>query len=186
MSKDKIKEIAIQHFNRYGYEGTRMAKIAEEAGIRKQSLSYHYSSKKELLLELYAEAVQSEIEFVHHYFHRAGGWSWEDRLYNFLVEHKNRFLMHPNVNLMFVFSFIPPLEVNDYVLSQYRRYLAVLKGELTALFEEAGHPSPEECSVAYVTLLDGLDVQLVYETHQSYERTMAIAWSVFLAGIRHV
>ncbi|GJM73685.1 hypothetical protein HMSSN036_59010 [Paenibacillus macerans] len=68
MIREKIKEIAIQHFNRYGYEGTRMAQIAEETGIRKQSLSYHFSSKKELLLELYEEAVRNEIEFVRHYF----------------------------------------------------------------------------------------------------------------------
>ncbi|MBT2289550.1 TetR/AcrR family transcriptional regulator [Paenibacillus albidus] len=39
-------------FNRLGYEGTKMAQIAEEAGIRKQSIAYYYPTKKELLLEL--------------------------------------------------------------------------------------------------------------------------------------
>ncbi|MGG0791579.1 TetR family transcriptional regulator [Peribacillus simplex] len=39
MSKEKIKKIAIKHFNQYGYEGTKMAQIAEDAGMRKQPLS---------------------------------------------------------------------------------------------------------------------------------------------------
>ncbi|SDN25866.1 transcriptional regulator, TetR family [Bacillus sp. OK048] len=29
-----------KHFNQFGYEGTKIAQIAEDAGIRKQSLSY--------------------------------------------------------------------------------------------------------------------------------------------------
>lgn len=72
MSKDRIKEIAIQHFNRFGYEGVRMAQIAEDAGIRKQSLSYHFPTKKDLLVELYGEVVEEEISFVRRYFRYSG------------------------------------------------------------------------------------------------------------------
>lgn len=186
MSRDRIKEIAIQHFNRYGYEGTKMAQIAEEAGIRKQSLSYHFPSKEKMLLELYEEAVQNEIEFVRSYFQDHQSDIWHEQLYHFLIEHKNRFLTQPSVNLMFVFSFMTPLEVGDFILAQYRQYLAVLKTELNRIFHEAGQKSAEECTVAYVTLLDGLDVQLVYETRQSYDRTLAISWKVFLAGIQQL
>ncbi|MEC1290466.1 TetR/AcrR family transcriptional regulator [Bacillus mojavensis] len=37
-----------------------MARIAKELGIRKQSLSYHYSSKKDLLMEIYPENVEKK------------------------------------------------------------------------------------------------------------------------------
>ncbi|NGZ76482.1 TetR/AcrR family transcriptional regulator [Saccharibacillus alkalitolerans] len=187
MSREKIKEVAILHFNRYGYEGAKMSQIAEEAGIRKQSMAYHFSSKKELLTELYGEIVEEEIAFVRRYFAESADAAWEDRLHGFLVEHKNRFLTSPNVNLMFVFSFTTPIEVHDYVLTQYRRYLAALKEEATALFSAAavGSLPPEACTVAYVTMLDGLDVQLVYETKHAYEQTLSIVWNLFLTGIRH-
>ncbi|MBD8839211.1 MULTISPECIES: TetR/AcrR family transcriptional regulator [Paenibacillus] len=188
MSKKRIKEIAIQHFNRLGYEGTKMAQIAEEAGIRKQSLAYHYSSKKALLLELYEEVVQEEQQFVRQFFSDSvtQTHALDQQLYAFLHEHKNRFLTHPNVAFMYILSFITPLEVHDFVLAQYRTYLGTLKKELAAVFTR--HPdirlSPEEATVAFVTVMDGLDVQLVYETRQSYEQALAITWNVFWSGIQ--
>ncbi|GGN94700.1 TetR/AcrR family transcriptional regulator [Saccharibacillus kuerlensis] len=187
MSRESIKEAAVKLFNRHGYEGTKMVQIAEEAGIRKQSLAYHFSSKKDLLKELYREIVEEEIEFVRGYFGEDKAASWEGHLYGFLVEHKNRFLTSPNVHLMFVLSFTTPVEVHDFVIAEYRRYLTVLKEELTALFTGAkvGTFPPEECMVTFMTMLDGLDVQLVYETRQAYEQTLAIVWKVFLAGIGH-
>ncbi|WP_019909039.1 TetR/AcrR family transcriptional regulator [Paenibacillus sp. HW567] len=186
MSKDRIKEIAVQHFNRYGYEGVRMAQIAEDAGIRKQSLSYHFSTKKALLEELYEEVVEEEISFVRSYFVSRSGLAWEEQLYQFLVEHKNRFVAHPNVHFMFVISFLTPTEVNDFVVVQYQRYLAILREEVDLLFAQGQSTRipPEECTVAYMTLLDGLDVQLVYETLESYERALKIGWNVLLHGTR--
>jgi TetR/AcrR family transcriptional regulator, biofilm operon repressor len=184
LSKEKIKKIAINHFNQFGYEGTKMAQIAEEAGMRKQSLSYHYPTKKELLLEVYKEVVQEEQMFVHRYFENNMEESLEKQLYNFLTEHKNRFLTKPNVALMYSLSFITPLEVHDYVLSQFRLYLGTLKEVIgTSFAKHKGRLSPEECTIAFVTLLDGLDIQLVYETRQSYERAQQIAWNVFWVGI---
>ncbi|WP_315793365.1 TetR/AcrR family transcriptional regulator [Paenibacillus sp. BIC5C1] len=186
MSKRRIKEIAIQHFNRHGYEGTKMAQIAEETGIRKQSLAYHFPTKKALLIEIYEEVVQEEQQFVKQFFQKETAQPLEQQLHAFLIEHKNRFLTNPNVAFMYILSFITPLEVHDFVLAQYRSYLGTLKEELAEVF--ARHPdirlSPEEATLAFVTLMDGLDVQLVYETRQSYEQALAITWNVFWSGIQ--
>lgn len=190
MSKRRIKEIAIQHFNRFGYEGTKMAQIAEEAGIRKQSLAYHFASKKALLVEIYEEVVQEEQAFVRGFFSESTAEPLEQQLHSFLLEHKNRFLTHPNVAFMYILSFITPLEVHDFVLAQYRTYLGTLKEELAAVFarhqEMEIRLSPEEATLALVTLMDGLDVQLVYETRQSYEQALAITWNVFWSGIQRI
>lgn len=186
MSKDRIKEIAIQHFNRFGYEGVRMAQIAEDAGIRKQSLSYHFPTKKDLLVELYGEVVEEEISFVRRYFLTNEDMPWTERLYQFLLEHKERFLTQPNVHFMFVLSFLPPIELHEFAPFQYRRYLTVLKEEATSLFarDQAVRMPPDECTIAYMTLMDGLDVQLVYETAQTYDQALKIGWNALLHGIR--
>lgn len=38
-----------------------MARIAKELGIWKHSLSYHFSSKKDLLIVVYPEKVEEEV-----------------------------------------------------------------------------------------------------------------------------
>lgn len=185
MSKKKIKKIAINHFNQFGYDGTKMAQIAEEAGIRKQSLSYHYPTKKDLLMEVYKEVIDEEQSFVRQYFGEHKEKSLEKLLYDFLTEHKNRFLTEPNASFMYSLSFITPLDVNDFVLSQFRLYLATLKEVIGSCFTNHNFRlSPEECTIAFVTMLDGLDIQLVYETRQAYERVQRITWDIFWKGIQ--
>lgn len=185
MSKEKIKQVAVQHFNRYGYEGTRMAQIALDAGIRKQSLSYHFPGKKELFVELYKETVDEEILFVRSYLEAGSGAGWEERLYHFLHEHKNRFLLHPQVQMMFVVAFLTPPEVKDFILTEFKGYMSVLKEGATRLLaqEQALLMTSEECAIAFITLLDGLDVQLVYESSQKWERALDVGWRVFVRGI---
>ena len=109
----------------------------------------------------------------------------EHQLYNFLTEHKNRFLTNPNASFMLVLSSFTPLEVYDYVISQFRLYLATLKEEVAACFSKhTCRLSPEECAIAFSTLLDGLDVQLLYENNQAYEKVQQITWNIFWNGIQ--
>ncbi|WNS44180.1 TetR/AcrR family transcriptional regulator [Paenibacillus sp. MMS20-IR301] len=185
MIKKQIKEAAILHFNRFGYEAAKMAQIAEEAGIRKQSLSYHYPSKKALLEELFTGVVQEEQQFVIRYFEAAQGKMIEQQLYGFLNELKNRFLTLPNVSFMHITSFIAPLEIQDFVLGQFRQYVGTVKEELCRIFRQGDsfRFTPEECALAMLTVIDGLEIQLVYETRQSYEAALAIIWDTFWKGI---
>ncbi|KMY50940.1 TetR/AcrR family transcriptional regulator [Peribacillus loiseleuriae] len=185
MSKEKIKKIAIKHFNQYGYEGTKMAQIAEDAGMRKQSLSYHYSTKKDLFFELYKEVIEEEQAFINHYFEVHVEELLEVQLYNLLTEHKNRFLTNPNVTFLYMFSFFSPLEAYEFISSQYGIYLGTLKEAINACFaKHTFRRSSEECTIAFVTLLDGLDIQLVYVPNHMYEKVQQITWDIFWNGIQ--
>ncbi|GIO40893.1 TetR/AcrR family transcriptional regulator [Paenibacillus apis] len=188
MSRDKIKETAVEHFRQFGYHGVRMARIAEEAGIRKQTLAYHFPSKLKLFEEIYFNVVEEEILFLRHYFAANKMLHWEKQLYQLLVEHKDRFLNHGNANFMFTTAFLPPEEAYEMVLDRYRRYLMVLKEEVGELLAQARtlRLAPEACVQVYVTLLDGLDVQLVYEDTGMYEQALRNGWNVFLHGIREL
>ncbi|MGD9973454.1 MAG: TetR/AcrR family transcriptional regulator, partial [Desulfatirhabdiaceae bacterium] len=51
--KDKIKKVAIRLFYKKGYYATGMSNIAKETGIQKSSIYYHYSTKEDILLDIF-------------------------------------------------------------------------------------------------------------------------------------
>lgn len=51
--KDKIKKVAIRIFYKKGYYATSMSAIAKATGIQKSSIYYHYSTKEEILLDIF-------------------------------------------------------------------------------------------------------------------------------------
>lgn len=51
--KEDIFQAAVKCFNTRGYYETSMDSIAEQAGISKGGIYYHFTSKKELFLELF-------------------------------------------------------------------------------------------------------------------------------------
>ena len=61
-TRDQILEIAYRAFAEKGYNHTSMGAIAEELGITRPALYYHFSSKEDLLLATYAQLrAQSNI-----------------------------------------------------------------------------------------------------------------------------
>lgn len=51
--KDKIKKAAIRIFYKKGYYAASMSAIANATGIRKSSIYHHYSTKEDILLDIF-------------------------------------------------------------------------------------------------------------------------------------
>jgi len=51
-TRDRIREVAVETFSSRGYEKSSLREIADELGITKAALYYHYRSKEELLVSL--------------------------------------------------------------------------------------------------------------------------------------
>lgn len=184
MSKEKIKAISISHFNEFGYEGTKLSQIAEEVGIRKQSLAYHFPNKRSLFQEVYKEAVEDEVQFIQQYFQQHAKEPVEQQLSHFLTEHKRRFQTNPNTKLMLTISFLVPDELYEDVIQKPYRYIDMLTATLESCFaKQTFRISAKDCALAFVALLDGLDIQLVYEDSGRYEQLQKITWDIFWKGI---
>ncbi|WP_456488471.1 TetR/AcrR family transcriptional regulator [Caminibacter pacificus] len=56
--KEKILKTALKHFAKSGYENTSMKEIAEDLGITKPALYYHYKSKNDLYNEIFKHHFQ--------------------------------------------------------------------------------------------------------------------------------
>jgi len=66
--KNKILEVALNKFLNKGYEGTSLSEIANEVGITKAALYYHFKNKDDMylgVLDKYFESI-SEFNKDHH------------------------------------------------------------------------------------------------------------------------
>lgn len=182
--KDQIKQVAILHLNKFGYEGVKMAHIAADLGIKKQSLSYYYPSKKELVMELYTEVVEKEIQYVEGFFKMHKDLAVKDQLYRFLQELKVRFEQQAHVIFLQMTAFMAPFELQNFVKSRYHNYVHVLKKEFLSIFGQTQTScSKEECSLAFLSIFDGLLAKLLYEPSQSFEEVLDATFTIFWRGI---
>ena len=63
MTKNKILEVSIDLFSKYGYDGVSIRQIAREVGIRESSIYNHYPNKQAILnsiLDYYVEKMVSD------------------------------------------------------------------------------------------------------------------------------
>lgn len=184
MSKQLIKQAAINQFHRYGYEGVKMAQIATEAGMRKQSIYYHYPTKRDLFTELYDEVIEEEMKFLQAYFNDQPDVTSKELLYRFLKDMKRRTNENVTVVFLHLMSYSPPSEIGTFVASRYLTNFNVFKNEVRKVFEkEAFTSGAEECTLSYLTLFDGLLVHLFYNTGQSYEHALDASFEIFWKGI---
>ena len=56
--RERILQVAAEHFVAGGYEGTSMREIAVDCGITKAALYYHFDSKSELLTEVFNDYLE--------------------------------------------------------------------------------------------------------------------------------
>lgn len=53
MKSNEIKEAALKFFTIHGYEGASLSLIAEEVGMKKQSIYAHFKGKDDLFCKFY-------------------------------------------------------------------------------------------------------------------------------------
>jgi TetR/AcrR family transcriptional regulator len=93
-SKDHILQVATRLFARRGYDGTSLQAIAEEVGMRKPSLLYHFASKgalREAVLHQLVAGWKTRFPEV-----LAAAQGTEDRFHAMFVEASEFFRTDPN------------------------------------------------------------------------------------------
>ncbi|QEH70449.1 TetR/AcrR family transcriptional regulator [Cellulosilyticum sp. WCF-2] len=101
-TKEKIEQIALELFSRYGYRAVSIRDICKELGFRESSIYYHFANKQ-AIMDALLEKIESLIETMRNQFDtafaRAGEVSNED-ICKVAVGVLNDYLLNPYVYKM--------------------------------------------------------------------------------------
>lgn len=192
MTSDKIREVALRHFTRNGYEGASLADISAEVGIKKQSIYNHFTGKDELFLAVFRDAAAREMLFVEEYLKRNSLLSLENMLYGFLNEYRKRYEREDDTKFFLRMAFFPPGHLQREIVDYCNHHLDRVGVLLEPFFESAAstgemHPDVSilRASAAYTAVLDGMFVEMLYGDLERSLKRLDASWHVYWRGVRN-
>lgn len=192
MTVNRIRDAAIYHFSKYGYEGTSLADIAQHVGIKKPSLYAHYKNKEEIFFCCLDYALQSSIGFLQQFIHNHQQLTAERLLYQFLNHYQQQASDHGTLMFCLRTLYFPPYPFREQVIERANKHIAAFGQLLSPLFAQAQAAGllrdvdVDRATEAYLCLFDGLMVELMYAGAEGFQYRLEAAWRIFVRGLFHV
>lgn len=190
MTSNRIKEIALNHFTRNGYEGVSMAQIADDVGIKKQSIYTHFKGKDELFLQVCSDVFANELSFVSNFIEDNTSRSIENFLFEFLLRYKERYEKNDNTKFWLRISFFPPTHLYEQVMKYVYAYLDKLEELLVPVMNKAmveGEISStigaKRATTAFLGVLDGILVEMLYGGPERMIKRLDASWYLYWRGL---
>ncbi|MGI2293397.1 TetR/AcrR family transcriptional regulator [Paenibacillus sp. GXUN7292] len=192
LKSDEIKEAALKYFTIHGYEGASLSQIADEVGMKKQSIYAHFKGKDDLFLQVLRDVKESEWSAIVAYFNKKDSQQPEKDLYGFLLFIIDLFQKDEQMKFWLRMTFFPPAHLAEQieydVIDIESKVQAILKSKFqewidadTILKDEAMTPT-----YAFLGIMDSIMMELVYGNDEQRLRTkLESSWRVFWRGITH-
>ncbi|MGE7023542.1 TetR/AcrR family transcriptional regulator [Solibacillus cecembensis] len=186
MTIQKIKVAAFKNFAENGYNGGSLAQIAEEVGIKKQSIYTYFKSKDVLYTTLSKEAMEFELAFIEQFFEDNKKGKMEKILFQLLHACEKRFAEQVLTKFFLRSAFFPPPHLEKQLMEHVYYYLDSLEQQFTHYFKlQSIAVSPQEAAISYLALLDSLFVEMLYGGHARFEKRLQASWTVFYRGLTY-
>lgn len=190
MTADKLKKVALTQFALHGYDGASLAMIANEVGMKKQSIYAHFKSKQDLFLSTFAESIAKELDFINRFIEDHKSDSLNELLHNFLRSYLKRYTESDNTSFFMRTSFFPPSQLEQLVKDGANAYVAELETIFLKVFKEnqvalREGVSAESAALCFLTMMDGLFVEMLYGIPDRLEKRTVAAWNVYYLVISH-
>jgi len=190
MTSNQIKEVALNYFAKHGYEGTSMALIAEDVGIKKQSIYTHFKGKDDLFLQVCSGVFSDQIRFILDYIESNQACTLEELLYAFILRYKERYERDEATKFWLRISFFPPNHLYEEVMTLVYETLDRIEEILFPIIEKAmqeGEISSEaggrRATAAYMGVLDGIFVEMLYGGSDRLNKRIESSWYLYWRGL---
>ncbi|MFA1711154.1 TetR/AcrR family transcriptional regulator [Peribacillus frigoritolerans] len=190
LKSNEIKEAALKYFTIHGYEGASLSQIAEEVGMKKQSIYAHFKGKDDLFLQVLRDAKETELSSKLQYFSKVDSKNPEKDLYGFLQLVIDLFQKNEHIKFWLRMSFFPPAhlekEIGQEVIDIEEKVQAILECKFhdwinAKLIVEHEAITP---TYAFLGVVDSILLELVYGNDEKrLKDKLAASWKVFWRGI---
>ncbi|TFH63183.1 TetR/AcrR family transcriptional regulator [Peribacillus frigoritolerans] len=190
MKSNEIKEAALKYFTIHGYEGASLSQIAEEVGMKKQSIYAHFKGKDDLFLQVLRDAKETELSSKLQYFRKVDSKNPEKDLYGFLQLVIDLFQKNEHIKFWLRMSFFPPAhlekEIGHEVIDIEEKVQAILECKFQDWIDAKLIVEDEAITPTYAFLgvVDSILLELVYGNDEKrLNDKLSASWKVFWRGI---
>ncbi len=190
MKSNEIKEAALKYFTIHGYEGASLSQIAEEVGMKKQSIYAHFKGKDDLFLQVLRDAKETELSSKLQYFRKVDSKNPEKDLYGFLQLVIDLFQKNEHIKFWLRMSFFPPAhlekEIGHEVMDIEEKVQAILECKFHDWIDAKLIVEDEAITPTYAFLgvVDSILLELVYgNDDKRLNDKLSASWKVFWRGI---
>ncbi|SES05763.1 transcriptional regulator, TetR family [Gracilibacillus ureilyticus] len=190
MSYQSIKQEALNLFAIHGYEGTSLADIAKQVGIKKQSIYTHFKGKDDLFMQLLEDSFTNEIKIEKDYIDSSYDQTLKEVLWQALESFVYRFQDDNRLKFWLRNTFIPPQHLYEEVINQLYQYIDQVDLLYVDRFQHAFDKKeitqePAVAGMAFSALLDSIGVELIYGDESRTSRKLQASWQIFWLGVTH-
>lgn len=190
MKSDEIKVAALKYFTIHGYEGASLSLIAEEVGMKKQSIYAHFKGKDDLFLKVLRDAKEAELSSKLQYFSKVDSKNPEKDLYGFLQLIIDLFQKNEHLKFWLRMSFFPPAHLEKAIAQEVMDIEEKVQAILERKFQDWINAKliVEEAAItptfAFLGVVDSIILELVYGNDENrLNDKLASSWKVFWRGI---
>ncbi|GED15826.1 TetR family transcriptional regulator [Aneurinibacillus migulanus] len=192
MKSNEIKEAALKYFTIHGYEGASLSLIAEEVGMKKQSIYAHFKGKDDLFLQVLRDAKETELSSKLQYFSKIGSQNPEKDLYGFLQLVIDLFQKNEQLKFWLRMSFFPPAHlakaIEKEIIDIEEKVQAVLENKFQDWIDAKVivKDAAKTPTFAFLGVVDSIMLELVYGNDEKrLKDKLEASWTVFWRGISH-
>lgn len=190
MTREKIKQAALNQLAQYGYEKAVLSSIAKEVGIKAPSIYSFFESKEALFMEIYQDLLDEHFKKLKELMTSNEGQAPEKRLKKLLQGILTYHIQSPKkTRVLIQLLLFPPEFIRKDMEKLFIEKEKMQRKLLSEIFTDAlekkviREQKMDDLIVSFLCLMDGLFLELFYYGEEVLMAKLEQIWRVYWTGL---